>query len=186
MNKKIPLVLAAVVLAFAAGTMLSSPITSTAAGDAVLFRGGVICACKNSEVCYEGMPGASCEHNTIVSGGKNATRAYLAYGGTLAAFNYLALSNGSAPAAGDYNLSTELTVSGLTRTTATVTSNPSDGNWSLVKTWTAGGQALNVNIVGILNQSSMGPMLAGGTFTSVNLEANDQLTINYTLWIGSS
>lgn len=182
---KMPLLMLAVVITLASGMLFSYPTASTSLGEGFPFKGGVYCVCKNSPdgVCNEQTKGAECIHNVIAGGGKNATRAYLSLGGTVAPFSYFALSNISAIQAGDYNMTQETTATGLTRAIATVITNTGTGNWSLVKTWTAGAQALLINATAIFNQSAMGPALAGGTFTQVNLESGDTLTVNYTLWI---
>lgn len=183
MNKKTLLGLVAILAAFTAGTMFSSPIASTLVGDSVTYK-GVICACKNTNgICYEGMQGASCNHNIITNIGKNATKQYLALGsGGGGNFTYLAVGNGTAPAAADTTLNLEATGT-LARAAATYYNNPGNGNWSLVKSWTVTASFMSINSTAIFNQSATGTMLCGGTFTSVNLENLDQLTINYTLAI---
>ncbi|MCX6819326.1 MAG: hypothetical protein NT129_05020 [Candidatus Aenigmarchaeota archaeon] len=179
MNKKTLLGLVAILAAFTAGTMFSSPIASTLVGDSVTYK-GVICACKNTNgICYEGMQGAYCNHNVVTNAGKNAIKQYLgvAAGGN---FTFLAVGNGTAPAAGDTTLNLEAAGS-LARAAGTYYSNAGNGNWSLVKSWTVSASFMSINSTAIFNQSATGTMLCGGTFTSVNLENADQLTINYTL-----
>ena len=71
MNKKMPLVLMAVVVAFVAGTMFSFTPASTAAGDTITYK-GLICACKNSGECNLGVEGVDLyggtKHSTVVAG----------------------------------------------------------------------------------------------------------------------
>lgn len=173
----------AVVSAFALGAAFPSG-TLPGMSDQVTYH-SQICACKNTDgVCYEAIAEGPCKHNTLTSG-KEAIELYLRTGGAKAAFDQLALSNCSVdyPTAGDTNFTCELT-GGLARGAATVY-DMGTGNWSLVKTWTAGATFFSVNTTGIFNSSTAGAIayFAGGTFTSVNLESADTLTINYTLWI---
>ena len=184
-NKNITtLTLMAICVAFVAGTVASSPLAITGVGDSILFKGGSYCVCKNSLECNVNTPGADCNNNLITNYGKNVTREYLSLDGTYEAFDVLALSNGSAPTANDFNFTVEM-AGGLARAAATVGNNPTTGNWSLYHLWTADGTFMNVNTTGIFNDTTAGtgPMLAGGTFTAVNLESSDTLAINYTLWI---
>ena len=194
MNKKTLLGSVAILAAFIAGTMFSSPIAITNMGNIVGDTSkltGFICACKNSPTgeCYEGMPGANCNHNLITNAGKNATRQYLgiAAGGI---FSVLAVGNGSgAWNAGDKNLTNGgeiiIAASTMNRSQATYYAGFNNGNWSFVKTWTSNGNYYSVNATGLYNGTAMDSvMLCEGTFTAVNLELNDQLTINYTLGRG--
>ena len=183
MKKTMPIFLLAVVAAFVAGTMFSFTPANTGIGDTLSYK-AKICACKNSGECFEGLPGASCKFNVLTNAGKEAIEDYLvSYGNVAGAnFTYLAVGNGTAPVAANTSLSDEITTGGLARAAATVT-DWGDGNWSLLKQWTASATHYSVNSTGIFNESSGGTFFAGGTYTAVNLEANDQLTINYSVWV---
>lgn len=181
-NKKLALPLILVAMGVVLSTAFSYSFATTPIGDTVKYE-GLICACKNSGgICNANVPDSYCKHNTITNIGKNATRLYLSVDGTHSAFDVLALSNTSGVTADSYNFTTELT-GGLARGAATVTNNPSTGNWSIVKTFTADATFMSVNTTGVFNDTAAGKgaMLAGGYFTAVNLNSGDTLTINYTL-----
>ena len=176
-------------VSFGIGTLIS-PASTTPIGDNLGFKGGTYCVCKNSATgeCYEGMAGAECHHNTLTNAGKNATRAYLTtnWAGGKGNFTVLALSNVTPNFVDVLNFTQEM-AGGLARGKASLLTYDANGNgnWSLVKTWTADGQFLSVNTTGVFNNTAAGlpTMLCGGTFTAVNLETSDTLTINYTLWV---
>jgi len=175
----------AISLAFIVGMVTSFPVANPGLENTFQIH-GMPCVCKNvaeDGICNANTPQAYCKHNTLTNGAE-IIEDYLSTsaGGT---FTYLALSNDSTdfPTAGDTNFTTELS-GGLARAEATLY-DMGTGNWSLVKTWTADGTFKNVNTTGIFNNSAPGLIayLAGGTFSSVDLESGDTLTINYTLWV---
>ena len=128
-----------------------------------------------------------CSHNLLMDAGRNAIKNELGVGGTVAAFNYIALCNAAlgcpAPAVSDTTLSNEFATNGLTRALGTYTSLAGNGNWSIAKTFTATADNVVTNKTGLFNQSTTGTMLAENTFTTVTLMTNDQLTINWTITV---
>lgn len=183
MKNTIKMTLATVLLAVSLVTVfaLSTPLASVGVGDKLGFK-GLICACKNTNgVCYESMKEANCNHNVLTNVGKEAIQSYLSTTYSRQIFSYLAVGNGTAPLATDTTLNLELTGS-MARANATIYDNAaSNGNWSLVYTWTAGATFVSVNSTAIFNQSATGGMFAGGTFSNTNLNSGDTLTVNYTL-----
>lgn len=175
------LVLLAICAAFVGGAAMSTPFANTGVGDGIVYH-SKICACKNSDICNDEI--TICNHNTLTNGSEMIERYLFANDGG-GNFTYLALSNGSAdyPSSGDHNFSVELT-GGLARAEAAFYS-WGQGNWSLTYTWTADAEFLSVNTTGIFNNSNTGlpQYFAGGTFTPVNLESSDTLTINYSVWV---
>jgi hypothetical protein len=140
----------------------------------------------NSQVCiYKNGQLIDCKHNVITNAGKNATRDRLGTPGSLNAFQYLALGNGTAPTATDTSLNSEITNCGLARALSTVYVLTTTGNWTLSKTWTfTCSTAVPVNTTAIFNDTASGIMFAGTSFTTATLSTSgDQLTINYTIWI---
>ena len=177
--------IALLVLGMGIGAFAFQAAPSDSIGEGLTYH-SLICACKNSAdgSCNEANAVGPCKHNTVSIYGKNATRDYLSVDGARQAFDALALSNWTPDIANAVNLTVEL-AGGLARGGAGVINWSSNGNWSLIKTWTADGQFLNVNTTAVFNDTAAGKrtMLCGGTFTPVNLESGDTLTINYTLWI---
>ena len=130
-----------------------------------------------------------CSENLFTDWGKNHTRDYL---GSLSATgsraDYIALSNGTA--AGCTNLGTLTGESPNNSFTSASGSRAQGtyavigtGNWSLTKIFTANETVNNVNATGLFNASSSGIHFACNNFTSVNLAANDQINITWTVWV---
>ena len=88
-------------------------------------------------------------------------------------------TGGTAAAAGDTALGTELDRNALTSRTDATNVVTYVGNW-------AGGDATSATIqeAGIFNASSVGTMLARATFTAINKGASDTLAITWTVTIG--
>lgn len=139
-----------------------------------------VCVYKNNELLGE------CYSNLVTTAGLNAIKDGLGQGSLPAAYDYVALCNATAgctdPAAGDTALDNEYAAGGLSRAQGTYSSN-GNGNWTISKTFTATADSLVTNMTGLFNASSSGTMLAENNFTSVTLQTNDQLTINWTIWV---
>jgi len=137
MDKKISLVMMVVLAAFVLGTVFPTG-TSPGISDAVTYH-SLICACVNSAdgSCNGDNAAGPCKHNTVTIFGKNGTRDYLNQDGSRQAFDVLVLSNSTPDIANSRNFTVELT-GGLARSAGTVTNWATNGNWSIVKTWTAG------------------------------------------------
>lgn len=125
-----------------------------------------------------------CYHNTITTVGKNHIEYQLGTGMGSAAFDYLAIGNGSAVAAASTSLNGEKDECGLTRQQGTYVSDAVAGNWSIQYQWTSTCDSKLVNTTALFNATSAGTMLAGGTFSSaVTLNTGDKLNVTYHTWV---
>jgi hypothetical protein len=131
-------------------------------------------------------------HNVVTDEGKDYIKAMLGSSSSgFGSMNYFGLSNNATytPAAATTGALwksdvTEITGSGLDRATASYFSN-GVGNWTLSKTWTASGAKTGIKLAGMFNDTyaNTGNMLAVNGYTSVDLQALDQLTLNWTVSI---
>ena len=97
------------------------------------------------------------------------------------AMGYMGIGTGStAAAAGDTALGSELDRNALSSTTVT-------GNQiEYVSTWSAGDGTGAITEAGIFNAASAGTMLARTVFAVVNKDANDTLSITWTVQLSAS
>lgn len=97
------------------------------------------------------------------------------------AMGYMAIGTGTtAAAAGDTGLASELDRNALSSTTVA-------GNQiEYVSTWLAGDGTGAVTEAGIFNDASAGTMLARTVFAVVNKDANDSLSITWTITLSAS
>jgi hypothetical protein len=131
-----------------------------------------------------------CHHNLLTNAGKNAIRSALTNAGT-PAFKYIGLCNASyggncnGTNAGDTSLYNEFPagVTGLNRTNEATYLALGTGNWSYSRTFVAGADDMVTNKTGIFNATSGDTMLAVNTFTTSTLQTNDQITINWSIWV---
>lgn len=115
-------------------------------------------------------------HNSLSPGGKNLIMHALATGDNNPPINITVgtVSGG---------VWTKASANGFSGTDGTVTKNTNDvnGNWSVYHTFTATGtQTLNSTR---LYGSTNGTYFAMNNFTATTLQANDQLTINWTIYV---
>ena len=140
---------------------------------------GWVCVAKNDEP-------ATCSHNLITNQGKNAIKNALTNGSTGLAIN-ITVSNMTAAVATDTALPGYAAVcfadSAMCGTNGTVGSN-GVGNWSVWKTFTAT-NAMTYNTTGldITEAAGAATLFAGNTYTAVALQPNDQLSINWTIYV---
>jgi len=141
----------------------------------------------NSEVCiYKNNELIQCEPNILCTGGKNWTRDCIGKflcGSTN--FSIIALGNTTtAQSASDTTLANEWTTCNLGRKSGEYTelTGSSDGNWTVSAVWTAN-DACVVNTTGLFNATSSGTMFAQNNFTTVSLQANDQINVTWTIWV---
>lgn len=110
--------------------------------------------------------------NLVTSAGKAAIASRFNGAGSEAAFTYIALGTGTTAAAvGNTTLETEITDSGLTRQSATVsrtTTTVTNDTARLTYTWTASGSKA-VTESGCLNAASSGVLANRQVFSAVNL-----------------
>lgn len=95
--------------------------------------------------------------------------------------NYLALSDdATAPAATDTAVAGEITLNGLVRAQGTYAHTAGASSYSIAHTWTATA-AQAAQKAGMLNAASTGTLCFENTFTAVSLQANDTLTLTWTV-----
>ena len=136
---------------------------------------------------------SECSHNLFTDSGRNATRDILGTSVNLSAFNYIALCNMTAsaesppclePRVNDTELEGEYSAGGLSRALSTYTElSATAGNWTISTTFTATADDLTTNTTGLFNDSALGILFAENTFTTVTLQTDDQLTINWTIQV---
>jgi len=137
-----------------------------------LDYGSNVCVYKNNELI-------GCQHNTVVNGGFDMVKNSLGEGGTNGITD-LALGKGEVPSGSDTALDQIYSTAGLSKTGGAYNSN-GVGNWSIAHTWTCTSDAQTVNTTALYK--SGGALFAGTSFTSTTLQTDDQLKINYTLWV---
>jgi len=126
-----------------------------------------------------------CEHNVLYDTGAEAIEDYLADGsGGSDAFDWIELCNATAgcgtPQADKSEAYTAFASAGLSEVAGTVGDN-GNGNWSVAHTFTATEDDLLTNVTRLRNDD--GDDLAGNFFTLVNLQTDDQLLVNWTVWV---
>ena len=123
-----------------------------------------------------------CTENTVTNGGKDMVENCLGEGGTNAITN-LTLGNQEAPAAAATALAGVYSTNGLAGATGAYNTNAaSNGNWSIAYTWTCTAAEQTVNTTG-LYKSGGGALFAGTSFTATTLQADDQIKVNYTIYL---
>ena len=118
--------------------------------------------------------------NLVVTAGKNHIADQLSSSPGGAAMGWMAVgTGGTAAAAGDTALGTELDRNALTSRTDATNVVTYVGNW-------AAGDATSATIqeAGIFNAASTGTMLARAVFTAINKGASDTLAITWTVTVG--
>ena len=178
-KKKVSLISLSVVLVLLGVLFITSfPNSDNPIQNSISYNSQV-CISKNNNLI-------ECSSNVLTTAGANVIRDTLGEGTSFGAFDYVGLCNATAgcvaAAAGSTTLENEYALGGLERSQGSYVSN-GNGNWSVGETFTATADNLLTNKTGIFNQSSGGTLLAENTFTLVTLQTNDQLTINWTIWV---
>lgn len=144
----------------------------------------------HSQVCvYKNNQLVKCGHNIVQNGGLNVIKECIGHGGcgasaSMGNFSYIALGNiTAAQAVTDITLANEWIACSLQRTTNNAYTSIGNGNWSISQVWTANASNCVVNTTGLFNATSGGVMFAQNNFTTVTLQANDQLNVTWTIWI---
>ena len=188
MNAKYVLpVLMALCLAFTTGLFVGSN-SNYSAEDAINYK-ATVCAkvIKNTGEVID----LGCQHNLLVDQGKDYILELMsgidqtgATPGTDYA-KYISLStNSTAPDASWTVIPDEITSGGLERATGTCTRN-AVGNWTCEHTFTASASFTGVQLTGLNWNGTAGAhsLVAAAQFSAVNLEANDQLQIKWTITV---
>lgn len=96
--------------------------------------------------------------------------------------NYIALTtNSDAPADGDTTLTSEITTGGLGRAIGAVAHTAGQNTTTITKTFTATAAHTGVQKSGLFTASTSGTLVHCATFSSVNLQNNDQLQVTWTV-----
>ena len=99
------------------------------------------------------------------------------------AAQFIALSTDtSTPSASWTAIPNEITTGGLARAQGTYSDN-GVGSWKITKTFTATSSFTGVQLTGLYYASTGSTLLAADTFTSVNLNPGDQLTVTWTVTV---
>jgi hypothetical protein len=119
-------------------------------------------------------------HNLRVNSGINWQFNQMA-GTTAAVCTYIALSNAAiTPAATDTTLASEITNNGLARALATATHSSNATTYTLPVVFTATATQA-AQAAAVFNASSSGTMCFENTFSQASLNANDTLTVTWTI-----
>jgi hypothetical protein len=123
--------------------------------------------------------------NLVVNAGK-AQVAGLINGATSGAFTYIAVGTGTTiPSATDTALQAEIIDSGLARASATctrITTSVTNDTAQLVVTFNVTGTKA-VTESGVFNQSTGGTMLCRQTFSAINVQSGDSLSITWKIQV---
>ena len=127
-----------------------------------------------------------CSPNLLYDTGKEAIEDYLADGsGGNDAFDWIQLCNASkgcqdaiADKTEDYNAATGC---GTNAAAGSVTDNGGNGNWSVGYEFTSTCDDVSTNATRLRNDDD--DDLAGNSYTIVNLQTNDKLLVNWTVWV---
>ena len=124
-------------------------------------------------------------HNTLTDIGKDWIEDQMKNPQSVNKTKWITLSSNSGDCTSSAkHLANEITTSGLGKAECTIT-DVGTGSYSCEETFTATGTVSNVQVAGLHWNSTAqaDDMLACGTFTAVNLEANDQLTVRWNVTI---
>lgn len=145
--------------------------------------------CKDADLSIQGENALLTDYlikDVLFNTGANATRDALGQGTTAGPFTNITLCNASAgcgtplaDASETWNAITDCGLANIEGTYTTVTT--SAGNWSISHQFTASCDDVVTNVTRLQNVS--GTNFAGSNFTSVTLQTNDQLTINWSIWV---
>lgn len=161
------------------GHPIAQPIGPNEVSSPINYQ-AYVCVSKNGKVI-------GCDHNTLFNVGAEDIEQILGVGVNYSAFNYIYLCNATAgcgtPSAGETEDYNQYSAGGLTGGAGTYSSN-GNGNWTISKTFTATADSLETNVTKLGNSTgTAGTYLAGNSFTLTTLQTNDQLTINWTIWV---
>jgi hypothetical protein len=154
--------------------------TEASDSGATIGYGSSVCVAKNSEA-------AVCSHNNLTDLGRGLIQYLLVTVGPTGAPPYnITLGNGTTTVYTDTALPGLLDGGqGMTGGNGTVVSNAavSAGNWTITKTFTATSNAY-VNTTGLYGANATNYIFfAGNNFTGTTMQANDQITVNWTIYV---
>jgi hypothetical protein len=207
MEKRTPTIVPIILSAFLiVATLFTLPtaLTPEDSSDAQVIRyGSNVCVTTTGDFEGRSTPSGQglfetvqCESNLVVNAGLDAIMTSIIAGGAVDGFDFIGICNAtvgagcSVPAAGDTTLGNEYGSSGLHRQQGTFSS-LGTGNYTIYNTFTANstggtlGAGHITNSTGLFNASTSGTLLAENTFTLVTLQQDDQLTVNWTIFVVS-
>lgn len=115
--------------------------------------------------------------------GKNWIENQLGNSPSTVSAQFIALSTDtSTPSASWTAIPNEITTGGLGRAQGAYSDN-GDGSWKISKTFTASASFTGVQLTGLYYASSGSYLLAADTFSAVNLNSGDQLTVTWTITV---
>lgn len=134
------------------------------------------CFADDSTVYFEHV-----SHNLVTNAGFDAISSQIANTGTqAAACNYIALTNdGTAPAATDTSLTSEIAVNGLSRAQGTYNHTAGTKVFTVSKVFTFTGTQASQK-AGLLNAAASGTLCSENTYTTVTGNSGDTLTVTWT------
>lgn len=136
---------------------------------------GKVCIQKNNEEVY-------CNSNLIVNQGKDWIADMISgNANTSQILKYISVLSGSVPTASSTSCN-DLTTNGFSRAGGTVY-DTGTGTFNVTKTFTATGSVTDLNVTCLYYYSGGNTLVAGSSFPAVNMEANDKLTINWSIQI---
>ena len=171
-----------VVSVFAYSTFLGVPASVTS--DGITYNGYV---CRQITRADGTVEPAECSHNVLYLSGANLTRDLLTTNGDGSLLNNISLCNATAgctaPVAAASETFNYFTGCGLSSATdATISNLASQGaNWTVYKTFVVTG--CSNQLTNSTRLSNDATLFAGNNFTLATLNANDQITINWTISI---
>lgn len=157
-----------------------NPIDTSGTSQGINYESQV-CIFKNDELIQ-------CNHNVLFNNGAEAIEQDLGNGVINGPFKNISLCNSTTAAgvncgtvtAGQTEAYNLFSAGGLIQGAGTYFSN-GNGNWTISKTFTATANSLTTNVTKLSNIT--GYNLSGNSFTAVSLNIDDQITINWTIWI---
>jgi len=175
----IPLVILSVLSVFALSGLLFSP-GGNGFSDGINYESSV-CVYKNNELVGE------CDSNVLYNTGAELIESAMADGAAADATDWIELGNASAAAGEPQADSSEAYTAldggcftGTMPVAGTVYDN-GNGNWTVGTTFTSSCDDVLTNVTHLINDADA--EFAGNNFTLVTLQTNDQLTINWTIWV---
>lgn len=177
------------IILFASGVFAPSPISTEDSSTATINYHSQVC--KQITRADGTIEEPECSHNVLYTDGANYIRKMLTLGSASAADNITNISLCNAvgtggcttPVAADVAIGSgynELT-GGLAPKIGTVL-NTGNGNWSVSATFTSTADNVQTNVTRITNGTITYPF-AGNSFTLATLQTNDQITVNWTIWV---
>ncbi len=172
-------------------SITGNSVANTAASSGIGYHSSV---CRTIMRANGEVENLGCSPNLFTETGRNITRDALGLniGGSV---NVIGLANetGAAQATTDTFLQGEWSSCGLSKAAGTyTTTGTSVGNWTIARTFTSTCDIVTINATGLFNDTTTGACPAGSagncifaenTFVTATLQASDQITITWYIWV---